>query len=204
MDDIVKQAMAKWPNVPAVFGWLALDRRGKWLIKGDAVSSAPIADFIGRNYLHDAEGRWYFQNGPQRVYVALNYAPFVYRVVWETEPPAPLRMQTHTDRAVTRVTGAWIDDAGVLLIDTEHGPGKVDDRDLDLLLPCFTDRHGKALTEEQAEAALEKLQSGGNARVFFTYANSTVPFAAIAAGDIPLHFGFVRQPAPPEGAEVCN
>ena len=42
----------------------------------------------------------------------------------------------------------------------------VDDRDLDLLLPCFTGRHGKALTEEQAEAVLEKLQSGGTARIF--------------------------------------
>ena len=28
MDDIVKQAMAKWPNVPHCYGWLALDARG--------------------------------------------------------------------------------------------------------------------------------------------------------------------------------
>ena len=40
MDDIVKQAMAKWPNVPHVYGWLALDRRGVWRIKGDAVTNA--------------------------------------------------------------------------------------------------------------------------------------------------------------------
>ena len=25
MDDIVKQALAKWPNVPDCYGWLALD-----------------------------------------------------------------------------------------------------------------------------------------------------------------------------------
>jgi hypothetical protein len=30
MDDIVKQAMAKWPNVPACHGWLGLDARGHW------------------------------------------------------------------------------------------------------------------------------------------------------------------------------
>ncbi|MFZ9138137.1 MAG: DUF2946 family protein, partial [Hylemonella sp.] len=24
MDDIVRQAMAKWPNVPACYGWLGL------------------------------------------------------------------------------------------------------------------------------------------------------------------------------------
>ncbi|MFM7971511.1 MAG: DUF2946 family protein, partial [Betaproteobacteria bacterium] len=25
MDDIVKAALKKWPNVPACYGWLALD-----------------------------------------------------------------------------------------------------------------------------------------------------------------------------------
>ena len=39
MDDIVKQAMAKWPDVPNVYGWLSLDRRGVWRIKGDAVTN---------------------------------------------------------------------------------------------------------------------------------------------------------------------
>ncbi|MFB0914815.1 MAG: DUF2946 family protein, partial [Burkholderiaceae bacterium] len=28
MDDLVKQAMAKWPNVPNCFGWLGLSARG--------------------------------------------------------------------------------------------------------------------------------------------------------------------------------
>lgn len=28
MDDIVKQAMVKWPNVPDCYGWLGLDARG--------------------------------------------------------------------------------------------------------------------------------------------------------------------------------
>ena len=32
-------AMAKWPNVPAVYGWLSLDRRGNWLIRHGATAS---------------------------------------------------------------------------------------------------------------------------------------------------------------------
>ena len=28
MDDIVKAALKKWPNVPACYDWLALDARG--------------------------------------------------------------------------------------------------------------------------------------------------------------------------------
>src|SRR3990170_3644456 len=40
IDDIVIRAMAKWPNVPVVYGWLALDRRGQWSIKGAAPAGA--------------------------------------------------------------------------------------------------------------------------------------------------------------------
>ena len=80
VDEIVLRGMAKWPNVPAVYGWLSLDRRGNWRIKGERIANAGISAFIGRNYGQDNEGRWFFQNGPQRVYVALDYTPFVYRI----------------------------------------------------------------------------------------------------------------------------
>ena len=37
MDPAVLRGMARWPDVPAVYGWLALDRRGNWRLK-EAVS----------------------------------------------------------------------------------------------------------------------------------------------------------------------
>ncbi len=203
MDDIVKQAMAKWPNVPAVYGWLGLDRRGKWLIKGERISNPLVADFISRNYAHDATGRWFFQNGPQRVFVALDYAPFVYRIGRNPVPGAPLTIEAHTGRTVTRVDGAWIDDAGIVLIATEHGPGMIDDRDLERLLPCFTDERGTALTEDAIAAAIEHLQDGGTTRLRFRYREDTVPVLAIATSDVPVRFGFVQRPVQPAGQEEC-
>jgi len=77
MDELVARSLAKWPNVPAVYGWLALDRRGNWRIKGQRISNAALREFIARNYECDAQGRWFFQNGPQRVYVSLAYTPLV-------------------------------------------------------------------------------------------------------------------------------
>jgi len=201
MDEIVKQAMAKWPNVPAVFGWLGLDRRGQWLIKGERISNPVVADFIARNYERDAQGRWYFQNGPQRVFVAPDYTPFVYRIAWE--PGAPLRLEAHTGRSVTRVDGAWIDDAGIVLVATEHGIGMIDDHDLDRLLACFTDARGKPLAEDAIAAAIERLQGGGAAELYFTYRGSTVPVSAIAAGEVPEKFGFVARPVQRAGQEEC-
>lgn len=98
MDDLVKQAMAKWPNVPDCYGWLGLDNRGQWYMRDDRVQSLgsfqsgvsgakgsvlrhdKLIAFIERNYEADAQGRWYFQNGPQRVYVELELAPRVWRL----------------------------------------------------------------------------------------------------------------------------
>ena len=203
MDEIVKQAIAKWPNVPSVYGWLGLDRRGAWLIKGGRISNPLIADFISRNYGHDAAGRWFFQNGPQRVFVALDYTPLVYRVGWDPAPGAPLRIEAHTGRVATRVDGAWIDEAGVVLIATEHGPGMIDDRDLERLLPCLTDERGTALTEDALAAAIERLQDGGTASLRLHHRADTVPVLAIAARDVPARFGFVQRPAQPAGQEEC-
>lgn len=94
MDDIVKQALAKWPNVPDCYGWLALDARGRWFLrdqatqacgffpssKGSLLQHEKLIDFIGRNYEVDERGCWFFQNGPQRVYVELEDTPMVWRV----------------------------------------------------------------------------------------------------------------------------
>jgi len=69
MDAVVAQQWPSGRTLPAVYGWLALDRRGNWLIKGERIANQALRDFISRNYEADDAGRWYFQNGPQRVYV---------------------------------------------------------------------------------------------------------------------------------------
>ena len=33
MDEIVKAALRKWPQVPHCYGWLALDARGDWYMR---------------------------------------------------------------------------------------------------------------------------------------------------------------------------
>ena len=89
MDDIVKAALAKWPKVPDCRGWLGLDARGDWYMRDDAcqragafphpkgsrIEHSKLQAFIGRNYAADEHGAWFFQNGPQRVYVVLEATP---------------------------------------------------------------------------------------------------------------------------------
>ena len=120
--------MAKWPDVPDVYGWLSLDRRGNWLLKGERIGNQALRDFISRNYAPDPRGCWYFQNGPQRVFVALAYTPLVVHHEGESladhcgRPFAPQR--------------AFIDDEGSVLLLGEPGIALLDDRDLER----YTDR----------------------------------------------------------------
>ncbi|MDH3319106.1 MAG: DUF2946 family protein [Betaproteobacteria bacterium] len=128
MDPVVLRAMARWPNLPAVYGWLALDRRGNWLLKDSAsrgfarIGNAALREFIARNYAADENGCWYFQNGPQRVYVALAYAPLVLH--YEAKA-----LVDHCGRA-TNPGATYIDEEGSVLILGERGLGLLDDRDL--------------------------------------------------------------------------
>ena len=123
MDEMVVRSLAKWPNVPAVYGWLDLDRRGNWLIKGERIGNVALREFIARNYAADAHGCWFFQNGPQRVYVRLAYTPFV--VHYEGE-----RLVDHCGLEFPG-TGAFLDDESSVLIEGERGIALLDDRDLE-------------------------------------------------------------------------
>jgi Protein of unknown function (DUF2946) len=141
MDDIVRQALKKWPNVPHCYGWLALDARGDWYMRDDRVQAAgpfprvkgsrilheKLREFIERNYLHDDEGCWFFQNGPQRVYVELEAAPWVWRL-HASAAGAP-GITSHTGLAA-RFESAWLDEAGRLFLATDIGFGIVHTLDM--------------------------------------------------------------------------
>lgn len=143
MDDLVRQAMSKWPHVPACVGWLGLDSRGQWHMRDDRVqalgafqSGRPgakgsvlrhekLIDFIQRNYEADAQGRWYFQNGPQRVFVELEVAPWVWRLGPDHVPVAP-----HGER--TEVLACLMDEQGRVYLHTSLGLGLVHTLDVGL------------------------------------------------------------------------
>jgi hypothetical protein len=141
MDEIVRQAMAKWPNVPDCYGWLGLDTRGNWYMRDDRVQAlgpfvggSPQAKgsmllhdkliaFIHRNYMADDRGCWFFQNGPQRVYVELAITPWIWRV------QADYTLQTHTGLA-TQCVACLADEKGWLYLQTPLGIGLVHTQDM--------------------------------------------------------------------------
>ncbi|MGR4872209.1 DUF2946 family protein [Variovorax sp. LARHSF232] len=138
MDEIVKQALAKWPNVPHCYGWLGLDARGNWYMRDDRTqATGPFAtakgsllrhdkliDFIHRNYEHDAAGQWFFQNGPQRVYVELEATPWIWRL-----GDGGLQVSAHTGAPV-QVAACLVDEEGRVYLHTSLGLGLVHTQDV--------------------------------------------------------------------------
>ena len=196
MDQAVKDAIARWPDVPAVFGWLSLDERGRWRLhpQGDAAAGGPgepianaqILAFMDRNYAGDAQGRWYFQNGPQRVYVRLDAAPYILRLAASGDG-----LQTHTGQDAGEVGAWWLDETGRLYAATEPGPGMIEDRDLGTLLARLHTEAGVPLLD-----ALEDLAADGTLQVCLRGQTACVPLRQAARADIPARLAFCARPAP--------
>ncbi|MBU3647105.1 MAG: DUF2946 family protein [Limnohabitans sp.] len=160
MDDLVLQAMAKWPNVPDCYGWLGLDSRGDWYMRDDQVQALgsfaqskgsrlqhdKLIAFIQRNYASDQEGKWFFQNGPQRVYVELEVTPWVWRIQLDGS------IQAHSGQAA-RLQRSWVDERGRLFLETDLGFGLVHTQDVQLAVEPI--EQGLWVPQEVMAAELE-------------------------------------------------
>ena len=162
MDDIVRQAMAKWPNVPRCYGWLGLDARGHWYLRDDGAQAAgafgagqpeskgallqheKLLAFIGRNYQPDADGQWFFQNGPQCVYVELEATPWIWRVA------ADFSVTAHTGETV-RLQRSFVDEEGRVYLETDAGFGLLHTPDV----PIAADAIESGLWVPQQEKAAQ-------------------------------------------------
>jgi hypothetical protein len=197
MDEIVKQAMAKWPNVPHCYGWLALDARGRGRVRnepaqalglpGDKINHVALLGFINRNYLCDDRGRWYFQNGPQRVYVSLDVTPYIAH----TDPAQGFVL--HTGEPILIVDDVWMTESGRLILQGAGKVAAVDDRDL---AGCIAALHlnGQAAGDDELIAWMN--DRADQRLLTLREPSRDIPVQHIDSDRIAAHFGFVRQPAP--------
>lgn len=193
MDDIVKAALAKWPNVPHCTGWLLLDRRGQWRMRdegaqargelGTPIRHAALIGFIERNYERDESGQWFFQNGPQRVFVELAYTPWVVRLAL----PSP------GEPVLTDQTGAPFVPAAVL-VDDEGGVLFVDgNTDAD----AFRSSRVAVLHDHDLDlfAQLASLDADGLSGTLDWRPGRQLAIETVKRGDVPARFGFVASPS---------
>lgn len=188
LDNSVIHAMARWPNVPAVYGWLSLDRRGRWCLRGDPVTHRGATDFINRNYDCTDEGQWFFQNGPQRVFVDLDYTPWIYTVDGSRE------LADHTGRRIARLAGVRVDEDGNLLLVTERGIGLLCDRDLEAISDALRLADGRPCTEEDISRLIEAGPCKRREPVYLEWRGERIEVETLLREQVGKEFGFEPRP----------
>lgn len=193
MDDIVQQAMAKWPNVPHCHGWLALDGRGVFRMRdeaaqtnnltGDPIRHAALLAFIHRNYASDDQGAWYFQNGPQRVYVDLAATPYIAR----TDPAAGFVLQD--GQQLTSIEQVFLTDEGQLVFQNGEHIAMLDDRDMLECLPHLH-WHGQAIGDTQ----LLKWLDAPDVNLQFVFGGKAISVQLVQRADLASQLGFITLP----------
>lgn len=193
MDELVKQALAKWPNVPHCYGWLGLDARGHWRMRdqqaqqqqlpGDKIAHAALLNFINRNYAQDERGCWFFQNGPQRVYVNLEATPYIAR----SDPQHGFVLQTGAP--LEQIEQVYWCDNGMLILRQGDIVAQVDDRDIPQVLDVLR-IDGQVASDDDLLAWLEK----GQGNLMLLHDGKEIAVQPLAYASVPLTFGF--QPVP--------
>jgi hypothetical protein len=188
--------MRRWPNVPALFGWLGLDRRGRWLIRDEVIRHPRIIHTISRNYACDAHGRWLFQNGPQRGFVRLASTPMILKTTGDET------LITHTELRVEHATAAFLTDEASIVLSTEHGPGEIVGADLDWALQRLQ-RADENVTEEALADALT-LPSGDLTNLSLAGDGFNLPLTRLDFACAPARLNFVRDPQPRDGERAAT
>jgi len=193
MDEIVRQALAKWPNVPDCYGWLALDARGAFRMRdaaaqaanapGDVIRHPALLAFIYRNYLRYDDGAWYFQNGPQRVFVNLAQTPFIAR----TDPIHGFI--THDGAAMPPIEHVWITGEGRLILGSGERIAMIDDRDLAECLPLL-----RVEGEPVDDTFLLEWLSNSKSTLQFLCGESLLPVHALYDENLGTALGFNPNP----------
>lgn len=193
MAERVVRGMAKWPDVPAVYNWLQLDRRGRWMMKGGEITHPRLLTFINQHYYAAKDGSYFFQNGPQQVFVELAIAPYVFSLAADC-------LTTQNNRRVSAVEVAYLSDQGDLFLKTDIGPGVIDDRQLAQVEEWFVAQGDRDL----ALAGLLSGQADESVRLVSELYKLDLPLRPLSHLSIEAELEFIAKPRPPEdGGEYC-
>jgi len=203
MDEQVLRSLIKWPNVPHCFGWLALDRRGQWRMRdeyaqtnqlpGNVIQHVALNEFISRNYAHDSLGRYFFQNGPQRVFISLDATPWIARMI-PSESGPQLSTQCGTE---IKPHGALSDEKGNIYI-TGSIPQSLSDQidstvftQTESLSVALLHDHDLDLFSDQSQVEEDACSFRGS----WQWDGKDLPIEPIHSAELAGRFHFIKAPS---------
>ena len=203
MDEQVLRSLIKWPNVPHCFGWLALDRRGQWRMRdeyaqtnqlpGNVIQHVALNEFISRNYAHDSLGRYFFQNGPQRVFITLDATPWIARMIPSESGP---QLSTQCGMEI-KPHGALSDEKGNIYI-TGSIPQSLSDRidstvftQTESLSIALLHDHDLDLFSDQSQVKEDACSFRGS----WQWDGKDLPIEPIHSAELAGRFHFIKAPS---------
>ena len=192
----------KWPNVPDVYNWLELDNRGNWCIKNEKISHKGLIKFINDHYSSDDKGRFFFQNGPQRVFVKLHSTPFILSIALNDDV---IYFKTQTNQVIQQIEQFWLDNNGRLLLSWDQYLGLLSDRDLLMMSDYIVPVNANGQQEFDQISDLDITSSFSENKIPFNLKlnNRLYDIRPIRERDFSRLFNFEPNPAPPVGSPDC-
>lgn len=152
-------------------------------LAGERIHHRGLIEFIARNYSHDEQGRWFFQNGPQRVYVNLSATPHIAHRTVDGE------LQLHTGEALGNIEQVYLTEDGQLAFQTVHHIAQLDDRDLSHYLP-FMQINNAPANDDALLAWIE----GGDAQLEFALGQKRWPIQRTTIAQLANQIPFIQIP----------
>lgn len=163
-------------------------------LPGRVIDHVALNEYISRNYASDNGGRYFFQNGPQRVFITLVATPWVARMIPGDQH---LQLLTQCQSAITP-TAALSDEQGNIYIvgaieqtvfdsdDQQHFSLKV--------IPSVALLHDHDLDQfsELAKLREEACSFGGS----WLWQGKQLPLDPIHSDELSQRFGFIKNPKP--------
>jgi|APCry1669189534_1035231.scaffolds.fasta_scaffold03538_2 hypothetical protein len=203
MDQHIAQALQKWPKVPHCYGWLSFDRRGEWRIlneyaqehqlTGDLITHAGFKHYIEQHLAHDELGNYFFQNGPQRVFIHLTFSPWVVRFYPLTQGKWEIRT---TFGDPVEPLGCFLDEAGQISFEALYKTRRVtvENHFEEEQVKCVGLLHDHDLEIFSAFAKIFQNSCGGIGEFLW---QKKLPIEPVLCKEIPQRYRFIAEPTPP-------
>jgi hypothetical protein len=162
-------------------------------LPGQVITHRALNEFISRNYACDSVGRYFFQNGPQRVFVTLDATPWVARI---TPSKGGLELITQCHNPI-EASGALSDEGGNIYIlgkvkqltykEKDRGPFSTEDCQTVALLHDHDLDHFSRLAKLHEEAC----SFGGS----WEWQGKQLPLDPIHSEELAARFTFIARPS---------
>ena len=161
-------------------------------LAGSVIQHAALNDFISRNYAHDSLGRYFFQNGPQRVFITLDATPYITRII-PCESGLQLLTQCGTE---IKPQGALSDEKGNIYITglleqslSDQIDGAVFTKTESLSVALLHD-HDLDLFSDQSKVIEDACSFRGS----WQWQGNQLPIEPIHSTELANRFNFIKTP----------